>query len=119
MKSELVNAKGVLEVVYYYQVTDVEARPHYSNQYLPDTVKIKMNLGKSFGPFIPGADELRVGDLLGEESPVASVDLIGKRLKKDGTPGTLDVTEHLYGYCRGDRPEWVEEIIREILLGIL
>jgi hypothetical protein len=115
---ELVNAKGLLEMNFYYAVNDVPDRPHYGKRYQPDTLHVRMNVGKSFGSVLPNMDGLSVGDLLGETSPVASIDLIGKRLKKDGTPGTLDITEHLYGYQRGSAPEWVESIVNEILLSL-
>jgi hypothetical protein len=118
MHKELVNAKGVLTLDFYYAVNDVPDRPHYNKRYLPDTVHVRMNIGRSFGSVLPAADDLTIGDLLGETSPVSSVDLTGKRLKKDGTPGTLDVTEHLYGYARGDAPEWVAPIINSILLSL-
>jgi hypothetical protein len=118
MHKELTNAKGMLTMHFYYAVNDVPDRPHYDKRYQPDTLHVEMNVGKSFGPTLPASDELSPRDLLGETRPVASVDLIGKRLKKDGTPGTLDVTEHLYGFSRGDRPEWVQSIINEILVSL-
>jgi hypothetical protein len=118
MHKELVNAKGLLTMDFYYAVNDVPVRAHYDKRYQPDTVHVRMNVGKSFGSRLPDLDGLSVGDLLGEGSPVASVDLAGKRLKKDGTPGSLTVTEHLYGYSHGDSPPWVHTIINQILLSL-
>lgn len=116
MKRQLTNVKTCTTMDVYYKVSDVPDRPHYDKQYRPDALHVALRTNGTHGSVNITLDESGTYALLGESKPVYSVDIIGKRLKKDGVPGTLDVTEHLYNY--GGYPDWVQEIINEILLSL-
>jgi hypothetical protein len=74
----------------------------YSNgQYLPDYLRFELT---SSGPY--NGDRPRYKDL-----SLRSATLRGKKLKKDGTPGTLDKSETFYGYSIRDVPKWVLDIV--------
>lgn len=117
MNKNVVNVKGRLKLDVYYAVEDVPDRRRYESMYRPDTVHVELATDNSW-PAVHMSRELRTQKLLGETHPVVGVELMGKRLKKDGTPGTLGVTEHLYGFSLGDGPDWVQQIVEEILLSL-
>lgn len=117
MKKNVANVKGRITLNVYYSVEDVPDRRRYESTYRPDTVHVELATGISW-PAVHMSRELGTQKLLSEAHPVVGIDLMGKRLKKDGTPGTLDVTEHLYGFSLGNGPDWVQQIVEEILLNL-